>query len=676
MRMTVAVAWMLLSSAAFADTTLRYTVLIQGHPSGSQVTTVRADGREDVNFTYRVNGRGPDLEEEIRTRADGSPVSYRVNGKSTFGAPVNETFALRGTTARWSSSSDRGGTTISGPAAYVPVENSFEMTAVIARAALRQSGGRIAALPAGELEIEELLATKLESEGRSVPVALYAITGWATEPTFLWLSKDDEQRFFAFIYPGFARIIEQGWESGAAHLEELQLQQERARLHQMAERLSHRLAGPILFRNVRVFDSRSAKLTGPSDVYVNRGRIAALYEAGSTAREAATVIDGAGRVLMPALFDMHAHESAWNAVLQIAGGVTTSRDMGNDNASLAQIIGHIDAGDIVGPRIIPAGFIEGASPFSASGGFRVKDLQGAKDAVDWYAEHGYRQIKIYNSFRPEWVQDTAAYAHQRGLRVSGHIPAFMRAEEAVRAGYDEIQHVNQVMLNFFVGPKDDTRTLARFYLIADNAHSLDLSSPQVTDFVELLKQRGTVIDTTLATFEGMFNQKQGEMNPAFAAVVDHVPVNLQRQWHTNSMNVTNKNVATYRASYDRMVEFVGRLYHAGVPLEAGTDEIAGFTLHRELELYVKAGLAPAQALQIATWNGAKYTGTLDELGSIEPHKRADVILVDGDPTRNISDIHKVSLVMKDGVVYFPAEIYEAIGVKRFADPPALQLSSP
>jgi hypothetical protein len=346
--------------------------------------------------------------------------------------------------------------------------------------------------------------------------------------------------------------------------------------------------------------------------------------------------------------------------------------MGNDNARLQQIISQVDSGEIVGPRIIPCGFIEGDSKYSASGGFRVKDLQGAKDAVEWYAQHGYRQIKIYNSFHPEWVADTAALAHQRGMRVSGHIPAFMTSEEAIRAGYDEIQHINQLMLVFFVGPKDDTRTLARFYLLAENAHSLDLSSPKVTELVNLMKEHHTVLDTTLTAFEGNFTQMQGEIDPSFAAVADRVPVAVRRGWLENSMNVTAKNVATYRASYDKMVQFVGHLYRAGVPLEAGTDDIAGFTLHRELELYVRAGIPPAEALKIATWNGARFTGRLSELGSVEPRKRADLILIDGDPTQNISDIRRMSLVMKDGVVYYPAEVYEAIGVKRLVDPPPVQ----
>ena len=659
-----------------ADTVTRYTVLIENRVSGSQVTTVHAGGAVDVAMSYKDNGRGPDIKEHYQFAPDGSLASFRVLGTSTFGGPIDESYSLKGGRAQWRSEADHGATDVKGPAVYIPVDNSFESYGLIAKAALAQPNGRIAALPQGELAIQKVGGTTLEGGGAARAVSLYAVTGIDTQPDFIWLTDGDSPRFFAFVVPGFIRVVEAGFETPAAQLDVLQTKAENDWLHGLEVKLAHRAPGPILIRNVRVFDSEHAKLLPARDVYVYRGRIAALYEPSSTPRGTQTVIEGNGRVLMPALFDMHAHEETWNLLLQIAGGVTTSRDMGNNNERLQRIISQVNDGEIVGPRIIPCGFIEGDSPYSASGGFRVKSLQDAKDAVDWYAEHGYHQIKIYNSFHPEWVEATAAYAHQRGLRVSGHVPAFMRSDEAIRAGYDEIQHINQLMLAFFVGPKDDTRTLQRFYLIAEHADGLDLSSKPVTDLVELMKQHGTSLDTTLTAFEDNFTQRQGQLSPSYAAVADHVPVSVARGWHENSMNVTEKNAAKYRASYDKMVEFVGQLYRAGVPLEAGTDAIAGFTLHRELELYGKAGIAPADALRIATWNGARFTGRLADLGSIEPRKLADLILVDGDPTQNISDIRRVSLVMKEGVVYFPAEVYEALGIKRFADPPAMHPAAP
>ena len=428
----------------------------------------------------------------------------------------------------------------------------------------------------------------------------------------------------------------------------------------------------MLIRDVRVFDTASASLGPPSDVYLYGGRIASIYPAGSPAQEAATVIEGGGRALLPGLFDMHTHEDAWNAALQIAGGVTTSRDMANDNALLADLIARIGRGELIGPRMVPAGFIEGESPFASRGGFVVNNVEEAEKAVDWYAQRGYRQIKLYNSIHPDWVVPIAAYAHSRGLRVSGHVPAFSRSERVVREGYDELQHINQLMLNFVSDPDTDSRTLARFILVGERAWALDLDSKAVRDFIALLAERQTVIDATLATFEGMYTQGQGEMDPGMAPIADHLPFATQRGLRSNSMEVSGEKLKTYRASYARMIEFVGRLHAAGVPMVAGTDNIAGFTLHRELELYVKAGMTPGEAIRIATETGARYAGVGAETGTIERGKLADLILVDGDPTRDISDIRRVSLVITRGVAYAPAEVYESFGVKRFVDPPRIE----
>ncbi len=248
----------------------------------------------------------------------------------------------------------------------------------------------------------------------------------------------------------------------------------------------------------------------------------------------------------------------------------------------------------------------------------------------------------------------------------------MLAAQAVRDGYDEIQHINQVMLNFFAGPGDDTRTLARIYLVAENAATLDLDSPRVQQFIALLKAHGTAIDPTLATFEGNFTQVEGHTNPAYESIATHMPIAMQREWRSRSLAIEPDKVDRYRASYARMVEFTGRLFRAGIALEAGTDEIPGFTLHRELELYVRAGIPPVEVLRIATRNGARFTGTEQDLGSTEVGKSADLMLVDGDPTTDISAIRRITLVMKAGAVYLPAEIYEAIGVQRFLDPPAIK----
>ncbi len=648
--------------------TYRYSVLFQNEVRGAQTTVVAPDGRITVDFTYRDNGRGPDAREEIALARDGTQLSHRVTGKSTFGAPMDEGYVREGGTARWFSNAGRGEAPAPGAVAYYPVsEASPQADALLARALALRRDRRLALLPAGEIRLARLHETRLEAGGKRRTIALYAITGIDYAPTYVWLTQEPELRLFASVYPGWAQVIEAGWEAQATRLEREQIEAQGRQLAALPPKLAHRVDGLLVIRNARVFDAEHAKLGAPSDVYVNNGRIAALYPAGSTAQGAVNVIDAAGRVLLPGLFDMHVHLGPWDGGLHLAAGVTTVRDMGADNAVLAEQVALIESGRAIGPRVVPAGYIEGASEHKSSGGFTVSSLDDVKRAIDWYAQRGFPQVKLYNSFRREWVEGTTAYAHQRGLRVSGHVPAFMRAEEVVAMGYDELQHMNQLFLNFLSAKDTDSRTLARFYLIAENAHALDLKSSRVQKFVKLLKERGTVVDPTLGTF-GFMAYKQGEVNPPFAPVIDHLPAAVQRLQHTNTLDVNDANVARYRASYNKMVEFAGILHRAGVPLVAGTDDTPGFVLHGELELYVKAGIPPAEVLRIATWNGAKYTHTLDRLGSIAPGKLADLILVDGDPTVNISDIRRVALVMKEGVIYNPAELYPELGVKPFAPP--------
>jgi hypothetical protein len=655
-------------SAADGETSARYLVTFLGKATGEQTTTVTDDGRIAVDFAYVDNGRGPKLHEEMTLDSSGQFIRYRVTGKSTFGAPVDEWFDYADGKARWKSNADSGERAGKLDGLYVPLETSYEPLAVIARALLQLPDKSTAAYPSGTLSITKLHAATLQSESRRVDVELYALFGMYVSPTLIWLRADGTRSFFAAVYPGYG-TIEAGWESHTDELVRWQQDAERELLRGLAKRLSHRFEGPILIRSVRVFDSDTAAMRGPFDVYVFRGRIVSIAAPGSAARDPAAIIEGEGRSLLPGLFDMHGHEWRWNAMLQIANGVTTVRDMGNDNRGLEELITDIERGSVVGPRIVPLGFIEGNSPYASRGGIVIDSVDEGKAAIDWYAQRGRRQIKLYNSIRPEWVEPLAAYAHAKGLRVGGHVPAFMRAEDAVRAGYDEIQHINQVMLNFLVKPGDDTRTLVRFYLVGDNAADIDLDSPSARAFVQLLVSRGTVIDATAATFEPMFTQMQSQPNPAFAKIASHVPPQLQRQWLSNSMDVNPANVARYRASYAKMLELLRRLHDAGVPLVAGTDDIAGFTLHRELEIYAQSGIPAGEVVQIATRNAAKHAWLSDLVGSVTEGKVADLILVDGDPTVDVSALRSVSLVMKEGVVYYPAEVFEALGIAPFRPPP-------
>jgi hypothetical protein len=247
------------------------------------------------------------------------------------------------------------------------------------------------------------------------------------------------------------------------------------------------------------------------------------------------------------------------------------------------------------------------------------------------------------------------------MKVSGHIPAFMTAEQAVMQGFGEITHANMLFLNF-QGDTLDTRTPARFTAVAQYGAELDLESDSVQDFLQLLKDREVIVDPTVSIWEGMFTGRPGEVSPNFEPVADRLPPTVRRGFLAGGLPVPDEMDMRYRESFQRILDMVAEVYEQGITIVPGTDAMAGFALHRELELYERAGIPAAQVLRIATLGSAEVAGRADQLGSIEPGKLADMILVDGDPTARMSDIRNVRLVMKDGVLFDAASLYRAIGV--------------
>ena len=661
-----AVVCLAAAGAAQAAETRKFNIYAaEGARAGEQVVTYGDDGWVRVVYGYKDNGRGPDYVEEFRLAKDGSFEEFRIKGTSTFGAVVDEHFVVADGEARWDAPAEHGHQPMQPGALYLPLNNTLEMESAMLSAAMTH-GGTVPLIPSGSVNYRKLDEAEIVRGSEKRRVQLLARTGIGFSPDFFWATTGDRPRMFAFYAPGSFAIVEDGWEGNNGALEARQVAAESSLLRDIAQRLQVPLAGLTVVRNARVFDSETATLGAPSDVYVYRGRVTQVLPAGSPAQGVDRSIDAAGRVMLPGLFDLHAHMDRWSGALDIGAGVTSVRDMGNDKEQLALMVDDTAAGLLLGPQITPAGFIEGESKFSARSDFVVSTLEQAKEAVDWYAEHGYPQLKVYNSFHKDILKDTVAHAHSRGMRVSGHVPAFLRAQDVIDMGFDEIQHINQLMLNFLVTPETDTRDLSRFILPAEKVADLDFDSKPVQDFIALMAKKQIVSDPTLTTFD-FIRHRDGQMSRAFGGVADHFPPDRKRGLMRAEMNVPEDKAARYDKSFRKMVEFVGRMYRAGVPIVAGTDELPGFTLQRELEFYVEAGLTPAQALQVATRNGAKYTRTSGEKGRIAPGMLADLVLVDGDPTRDITDLRKVALVITRGKLISPSAVWRELGVKPFVE---------
>jgi imidazolonepropionase-like amidohydrolase len=643
-----------------ADTvTLDYAVLMNGVSAGRASDVYGPNGRVDSTFEFNDRGRGPKITAHYVLSSGGLPARADITGVDYLKAPVDEHFAVEGGAANWKSNAENGHA--DGRGFYISIHGAPAESAFLVNALLEAEGKPVRLFPGGEARVERLADATLDSHGRKLHVTEYAVDGIAFEPQTVWL--DDDRRFFGSPGKWFA-ILRSGWEDSNERLYALQLQARKERNGRMAAELSRHPKGPVAIEHVRLFDSEQAMMQPDQTVVVEGERITAAGPASSVRVPAdAERIDGTGKTLLPGLFDMHAHLEDLDGPLNIASGVTSARDMGNDIGELKRLTDGWASGAAIGPRVWKAGLIDGPGEFQAPTGIYASTPEEARAAVNKYADLGYVQIKLYSSLKPDLVPGIAEETHRRGLRLSGHVPNGMTASQFVEAGADELQHINFVFLNFFAPLVKDTRTPERFTAAGDNAAKLDLESQPVNDFIALLLRHGTVVDVTLATFEGMFTGRPGKVSPGFAPVLDRLPVQMQRGAYTGGLAVTAANDQLYQDSYRAMLRMTKRMYDAGVPILAGTDTTAGIMLHRELELEVEAGIPPLKAMQIATWNAARLLKQDAELGSIAAGKRADLLLVEGNPGEHVSDIRRCRLVMKNGTLYRSDAVYAGVGIK-------------
>ena len=229
----------------------------------------------------------------------------------------------------------------------------------------------------------------------------------------------------------------------------------------------------------------------------------------------------------------------------------------------------------------------------------AESLDEALAAVNWYAERGYHEIKTYNSMRVEWVEPIVAEARKAGLGVSGHVPAFMSPDAVIAAGYDSIAHINQLMLGWLLEPGEDTRTALRLTAMK-RAADLDLDSEKVRETIRLMRENGTALDTTAVIFERLMISRARQVHAGNAPYLDHVPIGYQRYRRRTFVPLLQRgDDEQYVKAFDKSIEVIGLLHESGVPLLIGTDDATGFTIHRELELYVQAGIPPGETLAIA-----------------------------------------------------------------------------
>ena len=646
-----------------------FSILLAGTPIG-KLEVDHDSGRTLIDYEYRNNGRGPSITESLSLGENGFPSAWTIKGTATFGNEIDEHFVFAGAEASWKDTTGTGSTRIEEPRLYVSQEASPYAIWVYARVLLADEDHSLPVLPGGTLRLDEIEQLSLESTQGEIAATAYALSGIELNPTYFLL--DDEGAFLAVMSPAFS-IIRSGYEAADERLRGLAAEYDARRFELIQEKVAHKFTGPIRIENVHIFDPHSKTRSEAASVVVLGKRIEKIIPLKSPPVSGEVLIDGAGGTLLAGMYEMHEHASQNRALLNIAAGVTSIRDMGNDNKVLSDLITKIENGRLAGPRIIRSGFIEGKSPFSANHGILVSSEEEAVAAVRQYSGGEFYQIKIYNSMNPDWVPAMVAEAHANGLKVAGHVPAFSNADAMIAAGYDEMTHINQVMLGWVLDEGEDTRTLLRLTALR-RLPALDMDDPKVTATIDAMVAGKVAIDPTLAIHEALLRSRNGAISPGTVDFINHMPVGVQRGAKTAWADIaTPEDDKAYWSAFDKIIETVKLMYDKGILLLPGTDLGGSFNYHRELELYQLVGMSPTEILKWASYDMAAYLGQEDDLGSIEAGKLADFFLIPGDPTNDLKAIKTISMVVKDGVVYFPDEIYPEFGITPFVDAPKVTL---
>jgi hypothetical protein len=368
----------------------------------------------------------------------------------------------------------------------------------------------------------------------------------------------------------------------------------------------------------------------------------------------ATILDASGKYAVPGLWDMHAHyeQVEWGPIY-LAAGVTSVRDVGNEFDFIRTLHEELDRkqNPAIGPHLEFAGVIDGTGPISL-GAVIADTPEQALDRVQRYKAAGARQIKIYSSVKPEIVRAITTDAHARAMTVTGHIPEGMTAIEGVHDGMDQINHIDYELPYFSHpvlgadGKPDRTK-----------AGVLELDGPRAKDLISTLQVHHTVLDPTVALFESFFNTKPlNQLEPG----IDHLPPQLREA--LDNPPATGDKAAIANAKWQNVMAALRALHAAGIPMVAGTDQaIPGYSLHREIELYVEAGFTPLEALQAATIVAARALGVENESGTLEAGKRGDVLLLNADPLADIHNTRAVWRTVAAGAVYDPAPLWQSVG---------------
>lgn len=608
------------------------------------------------DFSFKDRGTEVPLKTEFTAADITHPLSLKSDGQSSRQSPMHDRFTLDPKAGRVTLVRD--GKTSEHPAGdatflvdgYSPVA----MQQMLLRYWLAKGKPeRIAAPPDADIRIQSAGDLELPLNGKTVTLHGYVISGlvWGNET--VWL--DDRQQLAAVVttdseFDHF-EAVRSGYETALPTFIQRAAANNLDALVKLTETAKRPPSKKLVVTHVTLIDGTGAPARRNASVYVEDGRIARIDTSGAAPKAEAglDVLDGSGKFLIPGLWDMHAHyeQVEWGPIY-LAAGVTSVRDCGNEFDYITTVRDAIASGRGIGPRLLVAGIVDGNGPI-ALGAITADTPAEARAVVRRYKDAGAVQIKIYSSMKPELVPVIADEAHKLGLTVTGHVPQGMTSAQAVEQGYDGINHIHFVARDL-LGMKR-----------GQPLPPLDFKTPDARRQLALFKQHHTVFDDTIALFE-LFSHPAATPLNSFEPGIDHVAAPLAPA--LNAMGAPPERAEESARNYRYMLATLRELHRQGLTIVAGTDQaIPGYSLHRELEIYVEAGFTPMEALQAATSVPAKVLGLDKEVGTLQVGKRADMLLLEADPLADIHNTRRIAKTIANGSVYDPAPLWESVGFK-------------
>jgi imidazolonepropionase-like amidohydrolase len=633
--------------------------------AGKETYDISSDGgglKVTIDFNFANRGRNVPLSATFRGQRDWTPIAFEIKGHTSRTTTIDQAVEVHPRTLRIRSRADWHD--VDAPQRFFTIAGYSPITMQMLLLRYWRGHGSpklLDILPrGGQVEIIPRGRDTVTVKGRKVSLQRYLVNGLIWGHESLWVDAKGDLVAAITISAELAHFeaIREGYEDALGTLVSIAARDGMNALAELRSQTPIGKSQTIAIVGGTLIDGNGGTPVRDATVIVRDGRIAAVGPAAIVAIPSdAYRVDVNGKTILPGLWDMHSHfeQVEWGPIY-LAAGVTTARDCGNEFEFITAVRDAIRDDRGVGPRLLLAGVVDGTSPESA-GVYRVDTPEQALYWTRRYHDAGFQQMKIYSSVKLEEEKIVIVEAHRLGMSVTGHVPEGLDAYQTIEAGQDQINHISYVadIMHPLLPPNADRTAHRRA------TASIDLASPEAAKAIEFLKAHGTVLDPTLATFEideATTDKPVASIEPGANFIAPELVQSL------TDVEAPSEASKLQEQLDEKYLAILGALHRVGIPIMAGTDQtIPGHSIHREIELYVKAGFTPMEAIQAATVVPARAMDLDKDSGSLEVGKRADLIVIDGDPLADIRNTRNVTAVITNGKLFDPSVLWRSVGFK-------------